>query len=81
MPEPPERVCHVTTVHHPDDHRILWKECVSLRAAGYDVTLIAPAAHDTEIGGVRIVALPRASSNRARRMFARPLVPIFAGLG
>ena len=80
MPEPPERVCHVTTVHHPDDHRILWKECVSLRAAGYDVTLIAPAAHDTEIGGVRIVALPPASSNRARRMLARPLAAFRAAL-
>ena len=80
MPEPPERVCHVTTVHHPDDHRILWKECVSLRATGYDVTLIAPAAHDTEIGGVRIVALPPASSNRARRMLARPLAAFRAAL-
>jgi hypothetical protein len=80
MPEPPERVCHVTTVHHADDHRILWKECVSLRAAGYDVTLIAPAAHDAEIGGVRVVALPPAASIRARRMLARPLAAFRAAL-
>jgi hypothetical protein len=26
-----KRVCHVTSVHPVDDHRILHKECVSLR--------------------------------------------------
>ncbi|HET6174587.1 MAG TPA: glycosyltransferase family 4 protein [Gaiellales bacterium] len=80
MAEPLARVCHVTTVHHADDHRILWKECVSLQAAGYDVTLIAPATHDLEIAGVKVVALPPSSSNRARRMLARPLAAFRAAL-
>lgn len=34
----------MTTVHHPLDTRIYYKECASLTQAGYDVTLIAPAA-------------------------------------
>jgi glycosyltransferase involved in cell wall biosynthesis len=66
------RVCHITTVHHADDHRILYKECVSLRAAGYDVTLIAPHAHDTTIAGVDVVALRVPARNRVERMLRRP---------
>src|SRR5690625_332219 len=38
------RVVHLTTVHHPYDPRIYFKQCMSLKRAGYDVTLIAQAA-------------------------------------
>ncbi|SOC41227.1 glycosyltransferase [Salinicoccus kekensis] len=34
-------VIHMTTVHHPYDPRIYHKQCRSLQAAGFDVTLIA----------------------------------------
>jgi glycosyltransferase involved in cell wall biosynthesis len=67
------RVCQITTGHHIDDHRILGKECASLSAAGYDVTLIAPAPPGTQRAGVRVVPLDATASNRARRMVARPL--------
>src|SRR5918994_1586422 len=67
-----KRVCHITTVHPADDHRILRKECVSLRDAGYDVTLIAPHAHDTSIAGVDVMALRVPARTRAERMFRRP---------
>lgn len=43
-----KRVVHMTTVHHPLDTRIYYKECQSLQAAGYDVTLIAPNIEDEE---------------------------------
>src|SRR5204863_777926 len=66
------RICHITTVHPADDHRILHKECVSLRAAGYDVTLIAPHHADDVIHGVPVVALPTRARNRFERMAQRP---------
>ncbi len=66
------RVCHITTVHPVDDHRILHKECVSLRDAGYDVTLIAPHEKDVEINGVSVVSLRVPARNRLERMLRRP---------
>jgi len=66
-------VCHVTTVHDADDARILYKECVTLREAGYDVTLIAPHSECTVIEGVRVVALRRLARNRIHRTVDRPL--------
>jgi glycosyltransferase involved in cell wall biosynthesis len=68
-----KRVCHITTVHHADDARILHKECVSLRDAGYDVSLIAPHPEPTVINGVPIVPIRQAARNRVHRMAARPL--------
>jgi glycosyltransferase involved in cell wall biosynthesis len=66
------RVCHITTVHPVDDHRILHKECVSLRDAGYDVTLIAPGERDGVVAGVPVVALRAPARNRFERMLRRP---------
>jgi glycosyltransferase involved in cell wall biosynthesis len=67
------RVCHITTVHPVDDHRILHKECMSLRQAGYDVTLIAPHDKDVVLDGVSVVALAGTPRNRLERMLRRPL--------
>jgi glycosyltransferase involved in cell wall biosynthesis len=66
------RVCHITTVHPVDDHRILHKECVSLRHAGYDVTLIAPHERNAVVEGIPVVALRAAARNRLERMVRRP---------
>ncbi|UTR16218.1 glycosyltransferase [Salipaludibacillus sp. LMS25] len=41
-----KKVVHMTTVHHPLDPRIFYKECLSLKNAGYNVTLIAPTSSD-----------------------------------
>jgi glycosyltransferase involved in cell wall biosynthesis len=66
------RVCHITTVHPPNDHRILHKECVSLREAGYDVTLIAPDTERTTIQGVPVVGFRVPVRNRLERTLRRP---------
>jgi glycosyltransferase involved in cell wall biosynthesis len=66
------RVCHITTVHPVGDHRILHKECLSLQAAGFDVTLIAPHEGDTVVRGVPVVGLRVAARNRLERMARRP---------
>ena len=42
----PNKIVHMTTVHRAHDARILYKECRSVAAAGYDTTLLAP--HDRE---------------------------------
>ncbi|MBU9722707.1 MULTISPECIES: glycosyltransferase [Bacillaceae] len=39
-----KKVVHLTTVHHPLDPRIYYKQCLSLQKAGFDVTLIATDA-------------------------------------
>lgn len=66
------RVCHITTVHPADDHRILHKECVSLREAGYDVTLVAPDTENTTIKGVPVVGFHVPARNRVERTLRRP---------
>jgi len=36
-----KKICHITSVHPIEDVRIYTKECSSLAANGFDVTLIA----------------------------------------
>ncbi len=66
---PAVRVAHLTTTHDAFDTRVFQKECRTLAAAGYDVSLVVP--HDTDVlrDGVRIVAVPRPGS-RVRRALA-----------
>ena len=69
------KAVHVTTVHRALDSRILFKECISLRKAGYQVVLIAPHPADEVIEGVQIRALP-AARNRLDRMLRLPRVAL-----
>ncbi len=62
------KAVHVTTVHHALDSRILFKECIALRKAGYQVVLVAPHPADEVIEGVQIRSLPPAR-NRLDRMW------------
>lgn len=52
-------VVHLTTVHKPFDVRIFHKECKSLAAAGYRVSLIQSDCDAGIVDGVEIVPIPR----------------------
>jgi len=61
------RVVHITTVHRADDVRIAVKECGSLAADGYDVTLVAPSDGAGPVEGMKLLSIPR-YKGRLRRM-------------
>lgn len=61
------KVCHMTSVHSPEDGRIFRKECISLANAGYDTYLIQQG--DTyEKNGVHIIGFGKPESKRLKRM-------------
>lgn len=60
------RVVQLTSVHAPFDIRIFHKECRSLARAGFEVTLVVPAAQGRLIEGVTIKAVPGPRSRLAR---------------
>lgn len=65
------KVVHMTTVHHPYDPRIYFKQCMSLYDAGYDVTLIAQQAEheDGKQHPISHVPLKKYSSRWKRMIF------------
>ncbi|TDQ38678.1 glycosyltransferase family 4 protein [Aureibacillus halotolerans] len=67
------KVCFLTSVHNPFDTRVFYKEAVSLRKAGYDVTLICQTPQEETIEGIRLVPLPQ-PKNRPERMLKTTFV-------
>ncbi|MFC1694000.1 glycosyltransferase, partial [Candidatus Latescibacterota bacterium] len=63
------KICHITSVHIPFDTRIFYKECKSLKMAGYDVHLIAKNDKDEVIDGIHIHSVPERKSKLKRMMF------------
>ncbi len=57
---------HLTSTHRPFDTRVFQKECRSLVAAGYKVTLIVPHTEDVVVDGVQIRAVPLPRDGRER---------------
>ena len=63
------KVCHMTSVHKRYDARILKKECCTLVANGYDVTLIvADNKPEENYNGVKIVSSNFTPKNRLDRI-------------
>lgn len=63
-----KRVAHLTSVHPRSDVRILYKQCRSLVAAGYNVSLVvADGDPDSIVDGVQIFGVER-STRRFYRM-------------
>ncbi|WP_374720798.1 glycosyltransferase family 4 protein [Peribacillus tepidiphilus] len=67
------KVCHLTSVHPPEDIRIFVKECVSLYKGGHDVSLIVRNSETYEKDGVKIIGVTANASNRFIRMVKGPM--------
>lgn len=64
------KICHMTSVHNRNDIRIFTKECRSLVAAGYDVTLLCLDDLEPEVAdGVKIIALNLKTTSRLDRIY------------
>ena len=61
------KVCHITSAHPDGDVRIFHKECVSLAAEGYDVSLVIPNTESRIESGVNIVSFVYKPSSRLSR--------------
>lgn len=64
------RVCHISPVHDVADNRIFYRQCHSLRDAGYEVFWVVTNDRDEVIDGINVVALKKRSSLVGRWIFA-----------
>lgn len=68
------RVAHLTSVHRPMDTRILYRECASLAAAGFEVTLVAAWPGSDTGGEVMLRSVPRQQEKWQRLLRTVPAV-------
>lgn len=61
-----KKVVHLTSAHPPDDVRIFYKECLSLKAMGFEVVLVAQAEADRICEGIQIRAVRKTRSRFVR---------------
>ncbi len=64
------RIVHITSAHQTGDDRIFHKECRSLAAHGFAVTVVGPGEGSGSVAGVRILGVPSLAGGRLRRMSA-----------
>lgn len=63
------RICHISTVHRENDNRILFKQCSSIKKAGYDVSLIITSDRIKKVNGVDIVPLVKRDGRIHRLLY------------
>lgn len=64
-------VVHMTTVHHPLDPRIYYKQCKSLQNAGFRVTLLAPDAERViEENDINVISIKKQKNKLKRMVFS-----------
>lgn len=71
-----KKICHITTVHSSMDVRIFHKECTSLAAAGFDVTLLVLNGTSENKNGVKIVGIKHPFNGRIDRIKNSPSVAL-----
>lgn len=64
-----KKICHISTVHRENDNRILFKQCSSIRKAGYDVSLIITSDRSKKVNGVDIVPLVKRNGRIERVIY------------
>ncbi len=79
LPGNPKRVCHISTVHCPDDVRVFRRECCSLAQAGYDVHLVIGTSREEVKEGVHMHPL-RVPRHRFLRMVLGPWLALYIAL-
>jgi len=62
-------VCHLTSVHQPNDVRIFHKECSSLAKSGFNVFIVATNCVSEIKNGVNIAGVNTIYGNRFSRIF------------
>ena len=73
------KVCHLTSAHPVNDIRIFFKECISLKNAGYDVYLIVNGEENRTQEDINIIGTKKIE-NRFFRIFVSPILILFKAL-
>lgn len=63
-----KKVCHITSAHSIDDVRIFHKECISLKNAGFDVSIVSTGVSKNTIEGIKIYNAGKRSKGRILRI-------------
>ncbi|WP_330949251.1 glycosyltransferase family 4 protein [Virgibacillus sp. MG-45] len=63
------KICHLTSVHKPEDIRIFFKECTYLAQENHEVNLIAPSSNSYQKNSVKVHGISNNYTNRLDRFF------------